>query len=83
MINFEVNYHTPTAGGDCRQTPTSKPFIKYIGSQVGFCLRLSGAMSASDPGLLTSKPGAGELDFSQTLSDKTILSWRYNLREDA
>jgi hypothetical protein len=28
-------------------------------------------MSASDPGLLTSKPGAGELDFSQTLSDKT------------
>jgi predicted dehydrogenase len=73
MINFEVNYHYANGlAVTCRQTPTSKPFIKYIGSAGWILLEgYPGAMSASDPGLLTSKPGAGELDFSQTLSDKT------------
>ena len=73
MINFEVTYRY--ANGvlmTCRQTPTSKPSIKYIGS-TGWILveGYPGVVTASDPGLLTSKPGPGELDFSQTLSDKT------------
>ena len=55
----------------CQQTPTSKPSIKYIGSD-GWILvdGYPGLISSSKPGILTSKPGDGELDLSQTLWDK-------------
>jgi len=73
MINFEVTYRY--ANGvvmTCRQTPTSKPSIKYIGSD-GWILvdGYPGVLSASNPGILTSTPDGGELDLSQTLWDKT------------
>ncbi len=71
MINFEVTYEY--ANGvvlQCRQTPTSKPFIKYTGS-TGWILvsTYDGYTTASDPAILadTSK---GAFDFSTVLSDK-------------
>lgn len=73
MINFEVTYRY--ANGvvlTCQQTPVSKPAIKYIGSAGWiFVDGYPGLLSASDPGILTSRPGADEIDFSRTLSDKT------------
>ncbi len=73
MINFQVTYRY--ANGvelTCHQTPTSKPSIKYIGSE-GWILvdGYPGVVSSSKPSLLTSKPEKGELDLSQTLWDKT------------
>lgn len=73
MINFKVTYRY--ANGvvmTCQQTPTSKPSIKYIGSD-GWILvdGYPGLISSSNPGILTSVPGDGELDLSQTLWDKT------------
>ena len=73
MINFKVTYRY--ANGvemTCQQTPTSKPAIKYIGSD-GWILvdNYPGTLSASNPALLTSKPSGSELDLSKTLWDKT------------
>lgn len=72
MINFTVTYRY--ANGvemTCRQTPTSKPGIKYTGS--GGWIQVDGypgVLSSSNPVLLTSKPTEGELDLSKTLWDK-------------
>ncbi|TDE10547.1 Gfo/Idh/MocA family protein [Dyadobacter psychrotolerans] len=73
MINFAVTYRY--ANGvelTCEQTPTSKPSIKYTGSD-GWILvaDFPGTIKASNPQILTSRPGKGELDLSQTLWDKT------------
>ena len=73
MINFQVRYRY--ANGvelTCQQTPTSKPSIRYIGSE-GWILvdGYPGIVSASKPGILTSKPEKGELDLSASLWDKT------------
>lgn len=73
MINFQVTYRY--ANGvvmTCQQTPTSKPSIKYIGSE-GWILveNYPGTLSSDKPSILTSKPGQGELDLSKTLWDKT------------
>lgn len=72
MINFEVTYRY--ANGvvmTCLQTPTSKPSIKYTGSD-GWILvdGHNGITTASNPKLLTLKPEKGELDLSTVLSDK-------------
>lgn len=73
MINFQVRYEY--ANGvvmTCEQTPTSKPGIKYIGSNGWIWVEeFPGKLSASDPKILDSKTGQGELDLSQTLWDKT------------
>lgn len=72
MINFSVAYRY--ANGvvmTCMQSATSKPSITYTGSK-GW-LRTdgyNGETTASDPKILTMKREAGELDFSQELSDK-------------
>ncbi|GAB3327210.1 Gfo/Idh/MocA family oxidoreductase [Larkinella ripae] len=73
MINFTVTYRY--ANGvemTCQQSPTSKPAIKYIGSE-GWILvdNYPGVISCSHPALLTSKPSGQELDLSKTLWDKT------------
>ncbi|GAB3250841.1 Gfo/Idh/MocA family oxidoreductase [Larkinella harenae] len=73
MINFTVTYRY--ANGvemTCQQSPTSKPSIKYIGSE-GWILvdDYPGVVRCSNPGLLTSKPAGNELDLSKTLWDKT------------
>ena len=73
MINFYVNYRY--ANGvelSCIQTPISKAAIKYTGSE-GWILvdGFPGVITASNPGILTSKIETGELDLSQTLWDKT------------
>ena len=72
MINFEVTYRY--ANGvtmTCQQTPSSKPSIKYIGSEGWiFVDAYPGIVSSSNPQILTSKPQAGELDLSKTLWDK-------------
>lgn len=72
MINFTVKYRY--ANGvemTCVQSPTSKPSIKYIGSE-GWILvdNYPGIISSSNPALLTSKPTGSELDLSKTLWDK-------------
>lgn len=73
MINFTVTYRY--ANGlemTCQQTPTSKPSIKYIGSEGWiFIENYPGVISCSNPALLTSKPSGKELDLSKTLWDKT------------
>lgn len=73
MINFKLRYRY--ANGvemTCEQSPTSKPAIKYTGSD-GWILvdGFPGVISASDPKIVTSKPEKGELDLSRTLWDKT------------
>jgi myo-inositol 2-dehydrogenase / D-chiro-inositol 1-dehydrogenase len=73
MINFQVTYRY--ANGvemTCQQTPTSRPFIKYIGSE-GWILveNYPGTLTASNPKMLDSKPSGSELDLSKTLWDKT------------
>ena len=73
MINFQVTYRY--ANGmelTCEQSPTSKPSIKYIGSEGWiFIDGYPGVVTASNPKILTSKPSANELDLSKTLWDKT------------
>jgi myo-inositol 2-dehydrogenase / D-chiro-inositol 1-dehydrogenase len=73
MINFQVTYRY--ANGmelTCQQTPTSKPSIKYIGSDGWILVEgYPGIVSASNPKILTSKPEGSELDLSKTLWDKT------------
>lgn len=72
LINFEVNYRY--ANGvmlTCKQTPTSKPSIRYTGSDGWILVEgYNGTTTASDPKLLTLKPEKGELDLSTVLSDK-------------
>lgn len=72
MINFEVTYRY--ANGvvlTCQQTPTSKPSIKYTGSDGWILLDgYAGTPTASNPKLLAHKTEKGELDFSTLLSDK-------------
>lgn len=56
----------------CQQTPISKPFIKYVGSEGWILVEgYPGNISCSNPSLLESKPQNGELDLSKTLWDKT------------
>jgi len=73
MINFQVKYRY--ANGvelTCLQTPTSKPSIRYTGSDGWIFLdTYPGVVTASNPKILDSKPGSGELDLSKTLWDKT------------
>lgn len=73
MINFQVTYRY--ANGvemTCRQTPTSQPGIKYTGSEGWIEVNgFPGTATASNPAVLTSEPGAGELDLSKTRWDKT------------
>ncbi|QHW00389.1 Gfo/Idh/MocA family protein [Spirosoma endbachense] len=72
MINFEVTYRYENGVVlTCKQTPTSKPSIKYTGSD-GWIMTegYNGTATASKPELLTLKPEKGELDFSANLSDK-------------
>ncbi|MCY7350251.1 MAG: Gfo/Idh/MocA family oxidoreductase [Cytophagaceae bacterium] len=72
MINFNVSFRY--ANGvemTCLQSPTSKPYIKYIGSEGGILVEAyPGKMTLSNPKLLDSKPTGQELDFSTILSDK-------------
>ncbi len=73
MINFDITYRY--ANGvilTCKQTPTSKPSIKYTGSN-GWILvdGFPGTISASDPKIAELKPMKGTLDLSATLWDKT------------
>lgn len=73
MINFQVTYRY--ANGvemTCLQSPTSKPSIKYIGSEGWIHVEnYPGKLTASNPELLDSKPSGSELDLSKTLWDKT------------
>ncbi len=72
MINFEVTYrYANDVVLTCVQSPVTKPGIKYTGSTgwievAGY----PGVITASNPALLNSLPGAGELDLSVTLMDK-------------
>jgi myo-inositol 2-dehydrogenase/D-chiro-inositol 1-dehydrogenase len=71
MINFEVSYRY--ANGVemmCKQTPDSKPSMKYLGSK-GWILvtGYNGEITASDPRVLAPRE-PGELNFSSELSDK-------------
>lgn len=73
MINFEASF--TYANGvilTCKQTPVSKPAIKYIGSE-GWILvdGFPGNVTAANPEILTFQPQKGELDLSGTLWDKT------------
>jgi myo-inositol 2-dehydrogenase / D-chiro-inositol 1-dehydrogenase len=73
MINFQVAYRY--ANGvemTCQQSPTSKPSIKYTGSDGWiFVEGYPGKITASNPKILTSQPTGSELDLSKTLWDKT------------
>ena len=73
MINFMVRYRY--ANGvemTCQQSPTSKPGIRYTGSEGWiFVDGYPGIVSSSNPQILNSKPGINELDLSKTLWDKT------------
>jgi predicted dehydrogenase len=73
MINFEVTYRY--ANGvemTCQQSPSSKPGIKYIGSDGWiFVDGYPGTVTANDPQILNSKPTKNELDLSKTAWDKT------------
>ncbi len=73
LINFEVTYRY--ANGVemvCRQTPDSKPGIRYTGSEGWvFVDNYPGTVTASNPKILDSKPTGSELDLSKTLWDKT------------
>ena len=70
LINFEITYRY--ANGvvmTCKQTPTSKPSIKYTGSNGWiFVDGFPGTLSSSEPKIVDSK---GTLDLSRTLWDKT------------
>jgi len=73
MINFEASF--TYANGvtlTCKQTPASKPAIKYIGSE-GWILvdGFPGNVTAGNPEILTLQPQKGDLDLSGTLWDKT------------
>lgn len=72
MINFKVKYRY--ANGvelSCLQAPDSKPGIKYTGSEGWISVEgFPGIITASNPALLTSRPAAGEIDFSGILWDK-------------
>lgn len=72
MIHFEVTYRYPNGVAmTCRQSPTSTPAIRYVGSE-GWILvdGYPGTLTASNPALLGSKPAEGELDLAKTLWDK-------------
>jgi myo-inositol 2-dehydrogenase/D-chiro-inositol 1-dehydrogenase len=73
MINFEITYRY--ANGVemiCRQTPSSKPSIRYTGSEGWiFVDNTPGTLTSSNLDILDSKPHSGELDLSKTLWDKT------------
>lgn len=73
MINFQVNYRY--ANGvevSAVQTPASTPSIRYTGSGGWIYVDgYPGALSASTPEMLNSRPAATELDLSETLWDKT------------
>jgi myo-inositol 2-dehydrogenase/D-chiro-inositol 1-dehydrogenase len=72
MINFTVTYrYSNGVELTCEQSPTSKPAIKYTGSD-GWILvdNYPGIITCSNPALLTSKPSGSELDLSKTLWDK-------------
>ena len=73
MINFQVRYsYANGVEMTCQQSPTSKPGIKYIGSDGWiFVDGYPGTVTANNPQILTSKPGKNELDLSKTLWDKT------------
>lgn len=72
MINFEITYRY--ANGvvmTCRQTPTSKPSIKFTGSKGWVKVDgYPGVMTGSHPALSSLRPGSEELDLSNTLMDK-------------
>ena len=72
LINFQVTYRY--ANGvelTCRQTSTSTPNIRYTGSEGWINVAgYPGVITASNPALLGSKPGPGELDLSKPLWDK-------------
>lgn len=73
MINFEASF--TYANGvtlTCKQTPVSKPAIKYIGSE-GWILvdGFPGNITTGNPEILNQQPQKGELDLSGTLWDKT------------
>jgi predicted dehydrogenase len=72
MINFEVTYRY--ANGvemTCRQTPDSRPYIKYTGSH-GWILvdNYPGVLTSNIPGPADRKPESGELNLSGTLDEK-------------
>jgi predicted dehydrogenase len=73
MINFKVFYQYENGlEVTCEQTPTSKPSIRYVGSDGWiFVDGFPGEITAANPAILTSKPGMNELDLSTTLWDKT------------
>ncbi len=73
MINFDITYrYANDVILTCKQTPTSKPSIKYIGSNGWiFVDGFPGTISASDHKIADSKPMKGTLDLSATLWDKT------------
>lgn len=73
MINFKVDYkYTNGLEMTCQQTPTSKPYIKYIGEEGWILVEgYPGKISCSNPSLLSVAAGPGHLDLSQTLWDKT------------
>lgn len=72
MINFQVSFRY--ANGvelTCQQTPSSKPSIKYIGTDGWILVNgFPGEISASNAQLLNSKPNNKELDLSRVLWDK-------------
>ncbi|MBC7826161.1 MAG: Gfo/Idh/MocA family oxidoreductase [Chitinophagaceae bacterium] len=72
MINFQVSFqYLNGVELTCEQTPTSKPFIKYIGASGWILVNgFPGEISASNPELINSKPQKGELDLSGVLWDK-------------
>lgn len=73
MINFDITYRYPNGVElTCKQTPTSKPSIKYTGSHGSlFVDGFPGTISAGDPKIIDTQSTKGTLDLSGTLWDKT------------
>ena len=73
MINFRVSFRY--ANGveiTCEQSPTSKPSVKYTGSEGWILVNgYPGEIVTSNPNIANSKPEKGEMDLSATLWDKT------------
>lgn len=72
MINFEVKYRY--ANGvemTCRQSPDSKPYIHFFGSEANiFIDDFPGTVTSSKPNILTAMPKAGQMDTSKILMEK-------------
>lgn len=72
MINFNINYrYANEVTMNCKMMDTYNPFIKFSGTNGWIVVDNTPAgIKAGSPSLLDIKPKPGELDFSNTLTDK-------------